>query len=118
MFGISYYMGVAGQATNTLLSGFTERGGSGNIASTGQLGDGGAFVVSGNQVDTADGFDDAGVPGFVEGLATWNTQLPVAQIDSQYNALILVPEPSTLLLCGSAFIGLLAMKRRSRACRK
>jgi len=117
-FGINYYLGVAGQPTNTLLSGFTERGGSGNINSAAQLGDGGAFVVSGNQADTADGFDDAGVPGFAEGLASWNTQLSIAQINSQYNALILVPEPSTLVLCGSALLGLCAGIRRRRAFKK
>ena len=117
-FGINYYLGVAGQPTNTLLSGFTQRGGTGNISSTAIFGNGGAFDVSSIQSDASGGFNVAGVPGIVEGLASWSNQLTVAQIDDQMNALILVPEPSTLILCGSAFVGLCAVMRRRRAGKK
>ena len=111
-FGIHYYLGAAGQPTNTLTTGFTQRGGSGNINSAAQLGNSQTFTVSAIQSDASGGFNVAGVPGFVEGLATWSNQLSVAQIDSQYQALILVPEPSTLLLCGFALTGLCAVARR------
>jgi hypothetical protein len=117
-FGINYYLGVAGQPTNTLLSGFTQRGGSGNISSVGVLGNGGTFTVSGIQGDASGGYNVAGVPGFVEGVASWTNQLSVAQIDNQMNALILVPEPSTLLLCSFAFIGLCAGSRHRRSVKK
>src|ERR1017187_1451698 len=117
-FGINYYLGVAGQPTNTLLSQFTQRGGTGNISSVGLLGNGGTFTVSAIQSDASGGYDVAGVPGFVEGVASWTNQLTLAQIDSQVNALVLVPEPSTLLLCGFAFIGLCVGSRRRRSVKK
>jgi len=117
-FGIHYYLGLAGQPTNTLTTGFTQRGGSGNINSAAQLGNSQTFTVSAIQSDASGGFNVAGVPGFVEGLATWSNQLSVAHLDSQYQTLILVPEPSTLLLCGFAFIGLCAGASRRRPFKK
>ena len=113
-FGIHYYLGLAGQPTSALMTGFTQRGGGGNISSSAQLGNSQTFTVSAIQSDASGGFNVAGVPGFVEGLATWSNQLSVAQIDSQYQTLILVPEPSTLLLCSSAFLGLCVAARRKK----
>jgi hypothetical protein len=112
LYGINYYLGPAGSSVASLASGFLQRGGSGNISAGAGLGGGGAVTVSGNLADSADGFDDAGVPGFVEALATFSNQLTVAQLDSQYSALIIVPEPSTLALCGVALVGLWAVARR------
>jgi hypothetical protein len=118
LYGISYYLGVAGQPTNTLLSGFTQRGGSGNISSIGVLGNGGTFTLSSIQSDASGGYQVGGVPGSIDELATWTTQLTTAQISSQLNALILVPEPSTLFLCGFALTGLCALARRRRTLKK
>ncbi len=117
-FGIHYYLGQAGAPTNTLLGSFTQHGGSGNISSSAALGNSETFTVSAIQSDASGGFNVAGVPGFVEGLATWSNQLSVAQIDSQYATLITVPEPSTLALCGFALAGLWAVARRGRALKK
>jgi len=114
-FGIHYYLGAAGQPTNTLSSGFTQRGGSGNISSSANLGNSETFTVSAIQSDASGGFNVAGVPGFVEGLATWSNQLSVAQIDSQFAGLITVPEPSTLMLAASAGgLFLLGLRRKFR----
>ena len=62
-------LGVAGQATNTLTAGFTERGGSGGISATAFLGNGGTFTLSGTQADGG-AFQVGGVPGLVDELAT------------------------------------------------
>lgn len=118
IYGISYYLGPAGQSTSALTNGFTQRGGSGNISAGANIGGGGAVSVSGNLSQAAEGFQDAGVPGLVEALATFTNQLTAAQIDNQYDALILVPEPSTLALCGFGLAGLWAVVRRRRAFKK
>jgi len=118
IYGLSNYLAVAGQPASTLLTNFTQRGGTGNISSTAIFGNGGTFTISAIQSDASGGFNVAGVPGLVDELATWNTVLTTAQIGSQVNALILVPEPSTLALCGSALMGLCAVARRRRALKK
>ncbi|MGD0059066.1 MAG: PEP-CTERM sorting domain-containing protein [Verrucomicrobiia bacterium] len=113
-YGINYYLGPAGQPTSSLLSGFTQRGGSGNISSGAGLGGGGAVTVSGNLSQATDGFEDNNIAGFTEALATFSNQLSVAQIDAQYDALI-IPEPSTLVLCSFGLAGLWAVASRRRA---
>src|SRR5208282_5049549 len=55
-YGINYYLGPAGQPTSSLLSGFTQRGGSGNISSGAGRGGGVAVTVSGNLSQATDGF--------------------------------------------------------------
>ncbi|HVM61296.1 MAG TPA: hypothetical protein VMV72_10560 [Verrucomicrobiae bacterium] len=92
-YGINWYLGAAGSNVTSLTSGFKQRGGSGNISSTAILGNGGTFEVSGQPAGSG-GFQIAGVPGVVDEVATWSNQLTVAQIDSQYEALM-IPEPAT-----------------------
>jgi PEP-CTERM motif-containing protein len=116
-YGINYYLGPAGQGPSSLLSGFTQRGGSGNISSGAGLGGGGTVTVSGNLSQANDGFEDANVPGFSEALASFPTELSSSQIASQYAALV-IPEPSTLLLCGFGLAGLWAVARRRPASKK
>jgi hypothetical protein len=113
-FGINYYLGAAGQPVSSLTAGFRQRGGTGNISSSAILGNGGTFELSGEPASSG-GFQVAGIPGVEDEVATWSNQLTVAQIDSQYAALILVPEPSTLVLCSFALVGLCAVARRRRA---
>ena len=114
-FGINWFIGAAG--TNALSSGFRQRGGSGNINSTAQLGNGGTFTLSGLQTNGSS-FQVGGVPGMVDELATWNIQLTSSQINAQYNALIAVPEPSTLVLCACAIAGVCTVTRRRRTAKK
>jgi hypothetical protein len=111
-YGINWYVGPAGEPVGSLTSGFMQKGGTGNISSTGgvTLGAGGTFTLSGN-LGGSGGFQIAGAPGLVDELATWSgTQLTVGQIDSQYGALIIVPEPATFALVGLG--GLLAFFAR------
>lgn len=117
IYGITYYLGPAGSNTASLASGFTQRGGTGNISSGAGVGGGGTVTVSGNLAQNTDGFEDSPAPGFAEALATFSNQLTVAQIDSQYDALI-IPEPSTLALCGFGLVGLWAVASRRRAFKK
>jgi hypothetical protein len=88
-YGIHYYLGVAGEPSEALWSGFTQRGGTGNISSTAILGTNGAFVVSGKQppANSGSGFQISGIPGSVDELATWNSQLSASQIADQFSAL-------------------------------
>jgi hypothetical protein len=116
-FGIHWYVGPAGEPVGSLTTGFRQRGGTGNISSTAILGSGGTFELSGEPASSG-GFQIAGVPGVEDEVATWSNQLTVAQIDSQYAALILVPEPSTLALCATALLGLCAVVRRRPAFKK
>jgi len=108
--GVNYYLGLAGSPVASLTSSFKQRGGTGNISSTSILGNGGTFDISGTVEGTGGGFQVAGVPGLVEEFATWNSQLTTAQIDSQFGALLSIPEPSTLALVGLG--GLLALFAR------
>jgi len=117
-YGINYYLGPAGSNTSSLASGFLQRGGTGNISAGAGLGGGGAVSVSGNLAQSSDGFEDSPAPGFAEALASYSNQLTVAQIDGQYNALVIVPEPSTVALCGVALVGLCEVARRRRAFKK
>jgi hypothetical protein len=118
-YGINYYLGPAGSNTASLASGFLQRGGTGNISSGAGLGGAGTVTVSGNLGQSADGFEDSPAPGFAEALASFSNQLTVAQLDSQYEALIVVPEPSTLALCLLAVVGLcLAVARRRPSLQK
>lgn len=89
-YGIHYYLGVAGQPSAVLWSGFTQRGGTGNISSTAILGTNGAFVVSGKQppANSGSGFQISGIPGSVDELASWNSQLSASQIADQFSALV------------------------------
>ncbi|HTS19891.1 MAG TPA: PEP-CTERM sorting domain-containing protein [Verrucomicrobiae bacterium] len=98
-YGINWYLGAAGGSVTSLTSGFKQRGGSGNISSSAILGSGSTFELSGQPAGSG-GFQISGVPGLVDEVATWSNQLNVAQIDSQYDALIIVPEPATLALVG------------------
>lgn len=107
--GFNYYLGQAGQAS-IAYTGFMQRGGTGNFSSSsGTIGDGGAFVLSGHQTSATGGFTG----GAVDELATWNTQLTSTQINSQFGALIQpVPEPSALALCGAGGLFMLFRNRR------
>ena len=93
--GVNYYLGQAGAASIASV-GFMQRGGTGNFSSSsGELGNGGAFVLSGHQVGAGAGF--AG--GAVDELAAFNTELTSGQITSQFDSLIVAaPEPSTIAL--------------------
>ena len=108
--GVNYYLGLAGQPVASLTSSFKQRGGTGNISSTSILGNGGTFDISGTVEGTGGGFQVSAVPGLVENVATWSNQLTTAQIDSQYTALITIPEPSTIAMVGLG--GLLALFAR------
>ncbi len=113
-YGINYYVGAAGG--NSLSSGFTQRGGSGNIGSTAILGNGGTFDLSGT-VEDGGGFQVGGVPGMVDELATWNTQLSPSQIQNQYNTLI-IPEPATFAMVGIGGLLLLFARKSFRRSRE
>jgi hypothetical protein len=95
-YGIHYYLGVAGQASGSLWSGFTQRGGTGNISSSAILGTNGNFVLSGKQLGGS-GFQISGNPGLVDELATWNSQLSASQIADQFGALIFAAGPPPAL---------------------
>jgi hypothetical protein len=102
--GFNYYLGQAGQASIVDV-GFMQRGGTGNFSSSsGTIGNGGAFVLSGHQTSQTGGFTG----GVVDELATWSYELSSDQVNSQFNALITsVPEPSAIALGGLG--GLLAL---------
>jgi hypothetical protein len=94
--GFNYYLGQAGQSS-IAYTGFMQRGGTGNFSSSsGTIGNGGNFVLSGHQSSQTGGFTD----GVADELATWNTELTSGQINSQFAALEAVPEPSTIALIG------------------
>lgn len=111
--GFNYYLGEAGQSSIGY-TGFLQRGGSGNFSSSsGTIGNGGAFVLSGHQTSQTGGFSH----GTVDELATWNTELTGAQINDQFNALITpAPEPSVFAL--GLMGGLLLLGQAGRVCRR
>ena len=94
---VLYYLAQAGQSS-FLVSGIVEKGGSGNISSTADLGDGQAFALGNKQSailgNGTSGEYAAWTGGEVDELATWNSDLSSSQVQSQLNALV-APEPST-----------------------
>jgi PEP-CTERM motif len=85
-------------------------------ASASTVGDGLGFVV-GNKQDAITGTPPgtAGVAdGGIDELATWNTALSSSQVTAQFNALTVVPEPSSLALCAlGGGLCLLGLRRKS-----
>lgn len=110
--GFNYYLGEAGQSS-IAYTGFMQRGGTGNFSSsTGTIGNGGAFVLSGHQTSQTGGFSG----GAVDELATWSTELSSAQITDQFNALVTpAPEPSTIAI---GILGLLILGPTVRFARR
>jgi hypothetical protein len=111
---VSYYLGQAGQSS-FLVSGIVEKGGSGNISSTADLGDGQAFALGDKQSSIlgngASSQYAAWTGGEVDELATWNSDLTSSQVLAQLNALV-VPEPSTGIFLSAGML-LLACSRRA-----
>jgi hypothetical protein len=114
-YGINWYLGEAGQPVGSLTSGFVQRGGSGNISSSSYIGNAGTFNISGQQAVVGGGYTVGSIPGMVDEFATWSNQLSVAQIDSQYDALIVVPEPASFALVGLGGLLLLFARRSFRS---
>jgi hypothetical protein len=114
--GVNYYVGAIG---GTLSSGFIQKGGSGNISTTSTLGDGNTFVVGNKQqavVPTSAGLGTAGIAGGeVDELAMWSAVLSSTQINSQFDALAPVPEPSGLALVGTAGLLFIIVRKTRKA---
>jgi PEP-CTERM motif len=103
--GVNWYIGQAGQSG--LSSGFFQKGGSGNINTSGTLGGGGTMDLN---AKTSGASGVAG--GGIDELATWSTQLSSADIIAQYNALA-VPEPSSLIVFGAGALAFLTLRRKA-----
>ena len=108
--GVNFYLGQAGAASLSTTA-FFQRGGTGNFSSAagGDLGNGGAFSLSGHQLSATGGFQG----GVVDELATFNTELTSGQINSQFAALVIppVPEPSAYALLGMGVLLFVAISR-------
>ena len=86
-----------------------------NIADIAVVGNNGAFTIGNSAPTNAAAFIQSSNPGAIDELATYDYELSAAAINSQFAA---IPEPSTLLLCGSALVGLCAVVHRRRAFKK
>lgn len=113
-YGMNWYLGEAGQPVSSLTSGFTQRGGAGGLSTSSVIGNGGTFNISGSQAGTG-GYTVGTIPGMVDEFTTWSNQLTVAQIDDQFAALIIVPEPATFAMVGLGGLLLLVARRSSRS---
>ncbi|HVU28683.1 MAG TPA: hypothetical protein VHG71_13245 [Verrucomicrobiae bacterium] len=112
--GVNWYLGAI---DGSLSSGFKQKGGSGNINSTGTLGDGLGFIAGNKQAAITvapPGSSTAGVAGgAIDELATWDTALSADQIQAQFNALTTaVPEPSSEILVGIGALLLVQLRRK------
>jgi hypothetical protein len=95
-----------GQVGGSLVSGFLQKGGTGNISTTSTLGQGGTMYIDAKTAGTS------GVQGGeIDELATWNSVLSGSDISAQFNALA-VPEPSSVALIGGGTLILLCFLRR------
>jgi hypothetical protein len=116
---INVYFGAAG--SGTLASGTIGRqvnGTLGNkVSSTAVMGDGLGFVLGNRQTQGSGqtaAFNIGGTsPGADDELAIWNgTVLTSGQIASQFNTLV-VPEPSSFVLCAVAGLFILRLHRKA-----
>jgi len=83
-----------------------------NINDLAVVGNNSTFTVGNSAPTNAAAYIESGTPGVIDELATYDYELSSTAISTQFAAAI--PEPSTLLLCSSALVGLCAMARRRR----
>jgi len=116
-----YYLGITwkeNRNTGEVLWSFGQVGGilsngTMNINDLAVVGNNGTFTIGNASPSANSAFREGSSLGNIDELATYDYELSSAAINSQFGALV-VPEPSTLVLCGSALVGLcMTVRRRS-----
>jgi hypothetical protein len=84
-----------------------------NPSNSSVMGNNGTFTIGNSATTNSNGYIQGTDPGRIDEFAIYNYELSQTQINDQFAAIV-IPEPSTLLLCGLSLVSLFVVTRRRR----